>query len=188
MWRPHTASQACQEAWSCLKTLLASRASGKGCKHQGSMNWVVLGGILKPHDLEYSRKDIIHRENIFIIKFPNNKVHCCVLLHLDFQAAQEIQLKSGQSDIAMWRHTFSKRKILPFPLSTLNTLVPLWCVIDWKKYVTARQWYFVVLLSKTHFCSGKMFLLLSLSIQYDLAKSMYGAQALLWNPDEVCDS
>lgn len=33
-----------------------------------------------------------------------------------------------------------------------------------------------------------MFLLLFLLIQYDLAKSIYGAQALLWNPDEVLES
>lgn len=32
-----------------------------------------------------------------------------------------------------------------------------------------------------------MVLLLFLSIQYDLAKSMYGVQALLWNPEEVLE-
>lgn len=49
----------------------------------------------------------------------------------------------------------------------------------------ARQCYFEVFPSKTHFClcGWKGYLLFSLSIQYDLGMS--GAQALTQNPDEV---
>ena len=87
-------------------------------------------------------------------------------------------------NMAVWSHTCSKKEILS---SSLNTNYFMTCCDRLKKNFTARQGYFDVFPFKTHFCScgWKAYLLFSLSIQYDLTKSMSGAQALAQNPDEV---